>query len=129
MGRYRAVIGIVALAAAVAGCGGVPADLGSPAGTGPSASVAGSTPRPTARPSRVPSTASTAKPAATARPTTKPAVQATPPGTIYVVKAGDTLNAIAARFKVSVKAILAANPSITNPNQIVIGQKIVIPAP
>ena len=121
-----------ALVAAVAGCGGVPAASSSPAGSGPSAgpasSTSGSSARPTPRPSRVPST-TTAKPAATARPTAKPVAKATPRGTIYVVKAGDTLYAIAVRFKVTVKAILAANPGITNANQIAVGQKILIPTP
>jgi LysM repeat protein len=48
-------------------------------------------------------------------------------GTVYVVRTGDNLSGIAARFKVSMRAILAANPSITNTNQITIGQRIVIP--
>lgn len=47
--------------------------------------------------------------------------------TVYVVKAGDTLAKIAARFGVSVQAILNANPSIRNPNVIYIGQRLVIP--
>ena len=41
----------------------------------------------------------------------------------------DTLYAIAVRFKVTLAQILAANPSITNPSQITIGQRIAIPTP
>jgi LysM repeat protein len=46
---------------------------------------------------------------------------------VYVVRPGDTLARIAARYGVTVRAILAANPGIVNPNQIYIGQRIVIP--
>jgi LysM repeat protein len=49
--------------------------------------------------------------------------------TVYTVRAGDTLAKIAARFGVSVRAILAANPRITNPDRIYIGQRIIIPGP
>jgi len=62
-----------------------------------------------------------------APPSAKPIATAKPHGIVYVIKAGDTLYAIAIRFKVSVRAILAANPSITNSNQLAIGQKIFIP--
>jgi LysM repeat protein len=47
---------------------------------------------------------------------------------IYVIKSGDTLGAIASRNNTTVSAILAANPSIKNPNQISVGQRINIPA-
>lgn len=49
--------------------------------------------------------------------------------TVYTVRAGDTLAKIAARFGVSVAAILAANPQITNPDRIYVGQRITIPGP
>jgi LysM repeat protein len=49
--------------------------------------------------------------------------------TVYTVRAGDTLAKIAARFGVSVSALLAANPRITNPDRIYIGQRITIPGP
>jgi spore coat assembly protein SafA len=45
----------------------------------------------------------------------------------YVVKRGDTLGSIASRFGVSVNDILRANPQITNPNVISVGQVIRIP--
>lgn len=47
----------------------------------------------------------------------------------YVVQRGDILRTIAARFDTSVAAILIANPSITNPNLIFVGQRLTIPAP
>ncbi|HZW03041.1 MAG TPA: LysM peptidoglycan-binding domain-containing protein [Anaerolineaceae bacterium] len=47
----------------------------------------------------------------------------------YVVQSGDILRTIAARFKTSVAAILIANPAVTNPNLIYVGQRLTIPAP
>lgn len=46
--------------------------------------------------------------------------------TTYVVQAGDTLGAIAARFKTTVAALVKAN-NITNPNVIQVGQNLIIP--
>jgi lipoprotein-anchoring transpeptidase ErfK/SrfK len=48
------------------------------------------------------------------------------PGT-YVVKRGDTLAKIAARYKRTISHLLVANPQITNPNRIFPGQEILIP--
>lgn len=48
-------------------------------------------------------------------------------GSIYVVKSGDTMWAIAAKNNVTIKDILVANPNITNANTIYPGQKINIP--
>ncbi|MBA3778365.1 MAG: LysM peptidoglycan-binding domain-containing protein [Chloroflexi bacterium] len=45
----------------------------------------------------------------------------------YTVVAGDTLAAIAERFSVSVERLLDANPQITNPNLIEVGDEIRIP--
>jgi len=47
---------------------------------------------------------------------------------VYVVQAGDTLLAIAARFGVTVEALMAAN-GLDDANYIVVGQELVIPAP
>ena len=47
----------------------------------------------------------------------------------YTVQPGDTLVKIAANFGISVEALEAANPQITNPELIQIGQVINIPAP
>jgi hypothetical protein len=56
-----------------------------------------------------------------------PSAAPTPTPFTYTVKPKDTLTKIAARFKVTVDQILAANPTITNPNVVSIGDKIVIP--
>jgi LysM repeat protein len=45
------------------------------------------------------------------------------------VKTGDNLSKIAVEHGVTVDQILAANPDITNPNQITLGQQITIPGP
>lgn len=50
-----------------------------------------------------------------------------PPGTTYTVQSGDSLGAIAARFGVTLQALEAANPQITDPNLIDVGQVITIP--
>ena len=47
-------------------------------------------------------------------------------GPVYIVQSGDTLSAIAARFNVSVDALVAANPGL-DPNLISQGQQIIIP--
>lgn len=46
---------------------------------------------------------------------------------IYKVKAGDTLNKIATAYNTTLKAILAVNPQITNPDLIHVGDLIKIP--
>jgi len=59
-----------------------------------------------------------------------PAQQAVvcPPGaTRYTVQPGDTMFTIARRFGVSLDALIAANPQISNPNLIFPGQIICIP--
>lgn len=50
----------------------------------------------------------------------------TPVEKTYTVVAGDTLGAIAAEFGTTVEAIVAAN-GIVDPNQIEVGQVLVIP--
>ncbi len=54
-------------------------------------------------------------------------------GYYYPIQSGNTLSAIAKAYqakgvKVTVKEILAANPGL-NPNSLIVGQKIFIPAP
>lgn len=48
--------------------------------------------------------------------------------TVYTVVSGDTLSAIAAKHKATLKAVLAANPQIKDPNLIHPGDKIKIPS-
>lgn len=45
----------------------------------------------------------------------------------YVVQPGDTLSNIAARFGITVAMILAENPQITDPDNLVVGQVIKLP--
>ncbi|MCC6297759.1 MAG: peptidoglycan DD-metalloendopeptidase family protein [Anaerolineales bacterium] len=57
--------------------------------------------------------------------TVRPArAQASEP--VYIIQSGDTLYSIAARFNVSLDDLIAANPDV-NPNDLAIGQEIVIP--
>ena len=46
----------------------------------------------------------------------------------YIVKRGDSLYSIARRYNTTVSQLLEANPSITNPSMIFIGQSIRIPS-
>jgi LysM repeat protein len=81
------------------------------------------TPEPTATPTRTASASPTAAPTIT--PSVAPAATP-PPAQTYVVQEGDTLGAIAQRFGTTVQAIQAAN-DIPDPNEILIGQVLVIP--
>lgn len=47
--------------------------------------------------------------------------------TTYTVKAGDTMYKIAQAHHISLNALIAANPQITNPSMIMPGDKICIP--
>lgn len=48
--------------------------------------------------------------------------------TVYTVRSGDTLSAIAGRYNMAVRLLLAANPQITNPNLLTVGQTLCVPA-
>jgi LysM repeat protein len=94
--------------------------VGSPSpGTSASASPTLSEP-PSAEPSVAPSATPTPKP--TPRPTPAPTQ------VVYVVKSGDQLARIAAKYGVTVAAIQEAN-GIKDPNLIRVGQKLIIPLP
>lgn len=47
-------------------------------------------------------------------------------GTSYTIRPGDTFYAIAARYGISLQALIAANPGV-DPNRLVVGQTICIP--
>ncbi len=100
---------------------------------GPAATPRPSVVLPSSLPTAVPSGVSSAAPSlapsagATAAPTTPASVGPESSPRLYKIKAGDSLAKIANRFDVLVQAILDANPEITNPNNIFVGQIIVIP--
>lgn len=50
----------------------------------------------------------------------------TPEGTIYIVQAGDILSSIAAKYNVTLEAIMETN-NLTNPDRIFSGQQLLIP--
>tara|TARA_R110002012_G_scaffold270320_1_gene454740 strand:+ start:233 stop:1096 length:864 start_codon:yes stop_codon:yes gene_type:complete len=62
------------------------------------------------------------------KPTPK-VTKPTPKATSYSIKSGDTLSQIAKKAGTTLKALLAANPSIKDPNKIRVGQKIKLSAP
>lgn len=103
-GRRVALVLVLAAGAAVAlaGCGGL-------FGSG-SSSV--STTLPT-----LPPTTTTTIAVATTAPTAQE----------YTIQRGDTMRKIAGKFNVTVEAILAINPKVTDVNKIQAGQVILIP--
>lgn len=109
----RSRFGVLALVgtAILAGCGSAASP--SPSPSPPASPAGGETPAPSAaiEPSAVP----TASPAAST--------------TVYTVRKGDTLIAIAKRFHITLAALREANPQVTDPTKLQIGAKLVIPAP
>lgn len=47
--------------------------------------------------------------------------------TTYTIKSGDTLYTLSSTFNTSLSRILMANPQISNPNRLSVGEKIIIP--
>ena len=85
-----------------------------------------------ATPSPSPSVSPSALPSLEPSPSSSPEVSASPSaavGRIYVVKKGDTLYAISKANGITLAALRAANPDVTDPTKLRIGQKLVIPAP
>ena len=60
-------------------------------------------------------------------PTPLPTPVPTPAPVVYRVRAGDTLGRIAAKYKRTIGQLVTANPAITDPNHIEVGQLIIIP--
>jgi LysM repeat protein len=65
---------------------------------------------------------------ATATADASPTPEPTPAQVIYTIKSGDTLFDISQEFKISVEAILGANPEVKDPGNLKIGQQIIIPS-
>jgi LysM repeat protein len=84
------------------------------------------TPGPTPEPTTGPTATVAPTPEPTPTPTAAPTPSPTPKVVIHVVKAGENLTVIAAKYGVTVKAIQELN-GITNPNRIFPGQKLKIP--
>jgi LysM repeat protein len=72
-----------------------------------------------------PSSTPTSTQAVSQAPTPTPA----PTAHTYRIRAGDNLHAIAQKFGLTIGQLLAANPDITDPNRIRVGQALVIPPP
>lgn len=70
-----------------------------------------------------------ASPSASATPDVSTAPTPTPTAApvIHVVRSGDTLFAISQEYKVSIEAIIGANPQVGNPNNLKIGEQLLIP--
>jgi LysM repeat protein len=68
--------------------------------------------------------ASQAVPSTSVEPTAPPA----PTAQVYLIKAGDTLSKVATSFDLTLAELLAANPQITDPDKIAIGDAVIIPA-
>jgi LysM repeat protein len=103
--RMRPVAGLAAMLL-LAGCGSAATPSPSPVDTPAPSVEAPATPEPTA---------------AEVAPTTPPEM--------YRVRKGDTLAEIAASHSITLKALRAANPEVTDPRLLRIGQKLVIPSP
>jgi hypothetical protein len=74
--------------------------------------------------------AGSARPSASAAPASvEPTVPPAPTPSVYTIKKGDTLSKIAAAHGLTIEELMAANPTIKNPNVIALGQQIVIPTP
>ncbi len=130
-GPWRAIatVLLLVLLAAALGFGGaflVPAlvDVPAPGEAVATTPAASPTPAPTTSSSTIPSPSRSAQATASARPSPTPRSSST----IYIVQHGDILSAIAARFGVTVQAIVDAN-GLKDPNHIEPGQRLIIPLP
>ncbi len=65
---------------------------------------------------------------ATATADASPTPEPTPEQVVYTIKSGDTLSEISQKFQVSIDVIIGANPEVTDPNNLRIGQRLIIPS-
>jgi LysM repeat protein len=66
-------------------------------------------------------------PEVTPGPEETPEFTEEPAYTTYVVKKGDTLFGIAKKNGITLKALMDANPEVTDPKKLRVGQKLKIP--
>ena len=117
------VLLVVAVATAVIGLGLFTNLLAVPGG------VASATTTPPPNTGPLPTFTPTPSPLDTATPSPAPTVQLSPGGT-YTVAPGDNLTIIAAKYGISVPALIAANPQLLPPNYIIhSGDILMIPDP
>ena len=109
---------IIVIFAGLSGCQTAPAPVASPTGT--------PTPQIELTLYETASPTGTATPFPTPKITQKPKLPTSTPFT-HSIQEGDTLSGIALRYGSSVDAILGVNPGV-NPNLLVIGEEVVIPA-
>jgi LysM repeat protein len=102
--------------------GGAPAVSASPSSATPADTL---TPAATPTPDATPTAAA---PLATPTPSATPKPKPLPTPVVHVVKLGENLTQIAARYGVTVPALRKAN-NILDPNVIHVGQRLVIPTP
>jgi hypothetical protein len=65
--------------------------------------------------------------AGVASPSAAPTEPPAPSAQVYIIKSGDTLSKVATDHGLTLEELLAANPTIENPDRIAIGDEIVIP--
>lgn len=82
----------------------------------------------TAEPLPTPTVVMTEMPAATVFPTTAPPTEPSATPRVHTIQPGENLTKIAETYGVTIEAILTLN-GLTNPNQIVAGEQILIPSP
>jgi nucleoid-associated protein YgaU len=119
---FLLVAGVLVILAIGAGIGFGAATLvpGLADASPPAVTLPPATERPTAPPIPTP------QPSASPSPSPSPVPSPTP--LVHTVKRGENLTQIAARYKVTVEAIVEAN-GLKNANLIEVGQKLVIPSP
>lgn len=66
--------------------------------------------------------------AGVASPSVAPTEPPAPTPQVYIIKAGDTLSSVAADHGITLQELLAANPTIEDPDRIAIGDEIIIPS-
>lgn len=131
-GGLLAAAGVAAVASGVAGGLGLAARPAADTSPTPVAESTATPITPTIGPaigglsSAAPTSSPRPLPTATPTPTIEPTVSTAPQPRTYVVRSGDTLNGIAARFGTTVEALQEAN-GLSSSDVILVGQVLVIP--